>query len=1441
MPLTDYAMIIESVSQMPSQLPQLSFVLSLTISALLAVHRCEAQGPHVEAEFFNRLNLTGWVGEMECWSVRDGVIAGHCDDELPNNKFLWSDVEVGDFYLSVDVRMPQDDRNAGIQFRSTRTPTKNLQAVGYQADAGKNVWGRLYHEEGRGKLDWTGRGEAAVKPGNWNRYEILAVGHHIWTAINGTLSVAVHDPGGELRGHIALQIHSGQPQTVEYRINELVHDPDVALAGMTKEQLVAAARTIERRPNVVLIFADDQGYGDLGCFGSTTIRTPYIDRLASKGRKFTSFMVPQSLCTPSRASLLTGCYPKRVDMDDWVLVPQSEKGLHPDEHTIADQLKSNGYATACFGKWHLGHHADTLPRRLGFDRYLGIPYSNDMNHPKNQGKPPMNVEGLDRLWKNPESTLTEWQTPLIENETIVELPVDQRTVTRRYTDKAIGFIEENQHKPFFLYLPHSMPHVPLYVPEDAYDADPKRAYVAAIEHIDAEVGRLLETLRELNLDENTYVIYTSDNGPSLGKQHHAGSAGPLRGGKVSTFEGGTRVPFVIRGPGVPAGSECDELVATMDILPTLAAVTNTELPSVNKIDGLDVSALLTDDEAESPRDELLYYSGHGVLEGLRQGVWKLLVKQRDNKPVEVMLFDLSRDLGEKQNVANDHPNVVKRLTTRMNELGDEVETNARQPWRVGEKSGRPNPRNEPVIFNGNDLSGWEGDRRFWSVREGSIVGKGDGDVTKNQFLWSSVEVADFYLSVDVRLRPNTTDAGIQFRSRRRSDDDLAAIGYQADIGEGSWGRIWHENGRGVIDWNGRGEKAIKPGDWNRYEILAVGHRIWTAINGKLAVAKHDPEGELRGRIALQLNAGRAKSVEYRIGKLIHDPQVKLAGFTKEQLINATGVIPKATSELNFDDGETLGVTTGDVSLVSSEVGGRALTLARGGASVSYEMSPEWQVGNGPFSLSVWVKPSELRQAGILCAGGYQFRHGWLLDCHPNGSVRLETSGPSDQRNGTVQTTGGALTVAQWTHIGVTVDRDRMATIFINGKQRAAGKIGTADLTNPDALLVVGAIENRLAASFVGAIDGIAVWKRSLSAVELQQLASGQDVQAMLPPSVGRFAGSPSDAVAKTKFDDDGFRLESGETVVFLGGANMVRSRLDGTLEAALSVKFAEQQPRFRNMAWEGDTVYEQWRDIDFGSWTDQLAGVNATTLIIDFGQMESLEGRSRLGDFVAAYETLLEEMQQTTERVVLLTPRPFEKPVSAHMPDHSVKNADVKAYADAVRELAERRGFICVDLFTPLLGSRTRLTTNGVHLKAASQSHVAALIAKALGIPAAGDDESLSTAICEKNRLWYDNWRPMNWSFAFGDRTQQPFGQPFNDHPPLKTELAAFKPLIQNVDRQIHVIARAIAGGQSVPKFQPVAAALTAPEETIDPAEHTSEAELATFTVIPLISWYVFK
>jgi len=435
-----------------------------------------------------------------------------------------------------------------------------------------------------------------------------------------------------------------------------------------------ALPTLARDPNVIVIFTDDQGYSDLSCFGSETIKTPNIDSIAEKGIRLTDFHVPSPVCSPSRAGLLTACYPKRVGLHRHVLFPSSTTGLDPQELTIADHLKANGYATACIGKWHLGHLPEFLPCTQGFDSYFGIPYSNDMNHPDNKRKSKLKS---DELWADQKTATTAWNTPLIRNEEIIEVPVDQQTITRRYTDEAIKFITSNKDRPFFLYLPHSMPHIPLYVPDDAYDPDPANAYKCVIEHIDAETGRLTKTLKDLDIEKDTFLIYTTDNGPWLQFKNHGGSAKPLRAGKGTTYEGGQRVPFIISWPGhIPAGGKSDELASSIDLFPTIAALTGKPLTPPKKIDGMDISEILTKD-AKSPRHEFIHYSSQGELEGLRQDDWKLLLRRTKDKKAQPELYDLSKDISESNNLAASHPEKVATLRKRMTELDAEITNNAR--------------------------------------------------------------------------------------------------------------------------------------------------------------------------------------------------------------------------------------------------------------------------------------------------------------------------------------------------------------------------------------------------------------------------------------------------------------------------------------------------------------------------------------------------------------------------------------------------------------------------------------------------------------------------------------------------------------------------------------------------------------------------------------------
>ncbi|MBW8040047.1 MAG: sulfatase-like hydrolase/transferase [Planctomycetes bacterium] len=445
----------------------------------------------------------------------------------------------------------------------------------------------------------------------------------------------------------------------------------LALPGCTGQAKQVSHGASTGKPNFIIIFTDDQGYQDVGCFGSPNINTPNLDRMADEGMKFTDFYSAASVCSPSRAALLTGCYPPRVSITK-VLFPRDSIGLNPNEVTIADILKARGYATACIGKWHLGHLPQFLPTSNGFDSYFGIPYSNDMDGVKGRNR------NLDHAWQ--QKDFSPWNVPLMRDEKIIERPADQTTLIERYTQEAEKFITENKDRPFFLYLPHTMPHVPLFVSDEFFVADAHKAYKATIEQIDSSVGRVLAALKKAGVDRNTLVVFTSDNGPWLGKKHHGGSALPLRDGKFTTYEGGMREPTIMRWPGkIPADRVCREICGTIDLLPTFAKLAKGQVPPDRVIDGKDIWPLMSGKPgAKSPHKAYFYYRGNN-LEAVRCGRWKL----RSMKKTE--LYDLNADISEKHNLADKHPGIVKRLNYIMKEFDRQLKANVRPPGKAAKK------------------------------------------------------------------------------------------------------------------------------------------------------------------------------------------------------------------------------------------------------------------------------------------------------------------------------------------------------------------------------------------------------------------------------------------------------------------------------------------------------------------------------------------------------------------------------------------------------------------------------------------------------------------------------------------------------------------------------------------------------------------------------------
>ncbi|MCK5101357.1 MAG: sulfatase [Cyclobacteriaceae bacterium] len=400
----------------------------------------------------------------------------------------------------------------------------------------------------------------------------------------------------------------------------------------------------ERKPNIIIFFTDDQGYADVGCYGAEGFETPHLDKLATEGIRFTDFYVAATVCTPSRAGLLTGRYPKRANSHEAVIFPYSEHGLSPDEYTMAEMLKSVGYATACIGKWHLGHLEKFMPNNHGFDYFFGVPYSNDMDsyyykHNDFQSPP----------------------LPLYRNKEIIEEGPDQRYLTRMYTEEAVRFIQQEKENPFFLYLPDNMPHTPLHVSENFEGKSDLGIYGDVIMELDWSVGEIVKSLKQEGIYENTLFIFTSDNGPQVG------SALPLRGKKATTWEGGQRVPAIMVWPGkIPMNSKSSAMVTAMDLMPTLAKITRADIPSEIIMDGSDISELLLNPATvKLPERPFYYYARNGEAEAVRLGKWKLHISKsigwKSKEEFPVSLYNLEMDISEKDNIAEMHPEIVEKL------------------------------------------------------------------------------------------------------------------------------------------------------------------------------------------------------------------------------------------------------------------------------------------------------------------------------------------------------------------------------------------------------------------------------------------------------------------------------------------------------------------------------------------------------------------------------------------------------------------------------------------------------------------------------------------------------------------------------------------------------------------------------------------------------------
>lgn len=475
--------------------------------------------------------------------------------------------------------------------------------------------------------------------------------------------------------------------------------------------LLALASDVQAtdKPNVIVILADDLGYGDLSCYGADDIATPNIDRMAVEGAKFNSFYV-SPVCSPTRAALMTGSHSTRVGIGG-VMFPRNNHGLNPDEITLPELLKEQGYSTAIIGKWHLGNQDMFQPLNHGFDYWYGTPSSNSQGY-----YPTLKQYASDCVFRDGYSResiiqLNEAKCPLVRNNVVIEVPADQRLFTQRYTTEAIQFINQNKDKPFFIYLAHNMPHIPLHASEKFIGSSKRGIYGDTIQELDWSTGAILRSLKELGLDQNTLVIFTSDNGPNTST---GGSAGPLKGGKGTTLEGGVRVPFLARWPGkIPAETESAEAITCMDLLPTLANLAGGEMPSDRVIDGKDIWPLLAGNpDAKSPHEAIYYLRGRGA-QAVRVGDWKYLVvdsldKEETEDEVELTaeeqklprkkrnaivkerrkaaspkqassaaLYNLKDDLGEQNNLISKHPEIVVRLKSQIESFQNEFRRNIR--------------------------------------------------------------------------------------------------------------------------------------------------------------------------------------------------------------------------------------------------------------------------------------------------------------------------------------------------------------------------------------------------------------------------------------------------------------------------------------------------------------------------------------------------------------------------------------------------------------------------------------------------------------------------------------------------------------------------------------------------------------------------------------------
>jgi arylsulfatase A len=1130
------------------------------------------------------------------------------------------------------------------------------------------------------------------------------------------------------------------------------------------------------RPNIIVMMVDDMGFAgpSIAPYSNPHYKTPGMDRLASDGMLFTDFHASGAICSATRAGLVTGRYQQRAGIEAVIhphaTHPEHRKGLHEDEVTFAELFQDAGYSTGLIGKWHLGYAAETPkyhPMNHGFDDFRGY-VSGNVDYINHWGD-----HMQHDWWHGRKETKEEGYTTHLIN---------------KY---ALEFIEQNKDKPFCLYIAHESPHAPVQGPGDPIQRGPgakKRStpHAEAMKQMILEMDKGVEQVRsrlvELGLEKNTLFLFFSDNGDARGT---ATGSPRFRGHKGSVYEGGTRVPAVAWWPGrIKAGTQANDLSITLDVMPTILSVAGIDPPTERSLDGIDLSPVLFDQKALPARPLFwadLSNSGSRS-EALRDGPWKLVVQHPKAKPgtfdnEAIELFNLANDESEKTNVAAGQTERAASMLNRIKEwYADTQATASPQPggWlKAAAKDARVGTA-DAAFFNGQDLTGWKGGEEYWSAKDGAIVGHSERNVPRNEFIWSEVEVRDFHLAVDVKLTPDDRNAGIQFRSKP-IDAHGQAIGYQADVGAGVWGKLYHEHGRGKLDWNDNAAGAVKPGQWNTYEILADGHRIWTAINGKLCVAIEDPKGELSGKIAFQIHAGPAQTVHYRNPILTHNPKIELVGLNEKELI---AKLPR--KELPYWSKLIAGVDPGS-------------------------QDEEW--AKSTFDHSKWKTMKVPGHVDTVELPGFDgvvwFRKTVKLSVEQAKTVATLHVGQIDDMD------------VAW------VNGTRVGGYEVPGHHYTVRKYSVPEgvLKPGKNVIAVRAMDHGYAGGIAGKPEQLFLQLNDerVSLANRWHFAPGANLAALnkysqVPPLL-RPLSRPKTPVPAFA---DGFAINSDQTIVILGSTNALESGRHGYLETLLTAAHPQHRVRLRNLAWQADTVYVQQRPRNFYAPSkpdygerDGRSQMNADIVFFWMGQSESLDGPQRVDEFKAAYLQHIDQISDYTKRIVLVTPVPFSNPLRLEI-DIQKRNTSLAVYVDAIRQIGRDRKLPVVDLAkafgwgaTPLPHSR-----NGLHLLRDGHWDAARAIAGELGFadrvasikwsdsarplePLSA--EKLRQSIVKKNDLWFRYWRPTNWAFLYGNRQTQPSSR---DHKNpgrrwFPEELQDALPHLNEAEQQIHEAAKA--------------------------------------------------